>query len=109
MKILWFTGGTSLYANKNTYNGGGWVASFQQALINNPNTDVVIEVAFPWHCNMQDNVDGVVYYGIKRMLKPFICYNRKQKAEYERRDKEKGQDSSYTSSKKHTKVTSANR
>lgn len=28
MKILWFTGGTSLYANKNTYNGGGWVASF---------------------------------------------------------------------------------
>jgi len=53
MKILWFTGGTSLYANKNTYNGGGWVASLQQALINNPNTDVVIEVAFPWHCNMQ--------------------------------------------------------
>lgn len=84
MKILWFTGGTSLYANKNTYNGGGWVASLQQALINNPNTDVVIEVAFPWHCNMQDNVDGVVYYSIKRMLKPFICYNRKQKAEYER-------------------------
>ena len=41
MKILWFTGGTSLYANKNTYNGGGWVASLQQALINNPNTDVV--------------------------------------------------------------------
>ena len=39
MKILWFTGGTSLYANKNTYNGGGWVASLQQALINNPNTD----------------------------------------------------------------------
>ena len=36
MKILWFTGGTSLYANKNTYNGGGWVASLQQALINNP-------------------------------------------------------------------------
>jgi len=84
MKVLWFAGGTSLYANKNTYNGGGWVASLQQALMNNSSADLVIEVAFPWHCNMQDEMDGIVYYGIKRMSKPFVCYNRKQEAEYAR-------------------------
>ena len=47
MKILWFTGGTSLYANKNTYNGGGWVASLQQALINNPNTKIIFDKIKP--------------------------------------------------------------
>lgn len=84
MKILWFTGGTSLYANKNTYNGGGWVASLQQALINNASIDLTIEVAFPWYCNMQDKVNGVVYYGIKQLSRPFINYHCKQEAEYAR-------------------------
>lgn len=78
-KILFLAGTPGLLKNNNKYNGGGWIASLQQEIMQRYSKD--IEIALAYH-NDQDSFDeyeGVQYYGVKSIKHTFWKYKKKEK------------------------------
>ena len=78
MRILWLSGNPSMYASRNKYNGGGWVASLQQEIVKRYADSVELAIAFPWVCNMKDKSDDCIYYGIEDIHRIFWNYKHKE-------------------------------
>lgn len=77
MKQLWFSGNPGLYANSNSYNGGGWIASLQKHLMLLYNGELNLSIAFPWVNDLEETVDGCRYYGVSKIHAPWYKYKRK--------------------------------
>lgn len=84
MKVLWFAGTSGIYANDNSYNGGGWIGALQREIMKEHADELDFELAFPWISNFEEQRNGMKYYGIKRIHHAFINNRRKQENEYKR-------------------------
>lgn len=47
IKVLWFPGNGSIYANTNIYNGGGWTSALAYAIKSKSNIE--LGMAIPWN------------------------------------------------------------
>lgn len=64
MKILWFSVTPSLfYSKSNSHNGGGWIASLEQIIRNEPIIDLGVAFHFP-NSDFKYEREGVSYYPI---------------------------------------------
>ncbi len=78
MKVLWFSGNPALYANRDSHNGGGWIASLQRELMFHVASDFQLAIAFPWNYNFKQENDSFIYYGIKAIRHSFWRYKTKE-------------------------------
>lgn len=72
MRILWFSVTPSLFnPHTNSHNGGGWIASLEQLIRNDPS--VKLGVAFNFEDNnFRHEKDGVVYYPIPSVKRSML-------------------------------------
>ena len=75
MNVLWLSGNSAMYANQNSYNGGGWIYTLQQHI--QMSGDVQLSMAFPWNVDFEESGKNCTYYGIKRHR--FYLINKKSK------------------------------
>jgi Glycosyltransferase len=65
IKVLWLSGNSALYANRNSsYNGGGWIYTLQKQILCGGN--IKLSLAFPWNEDVEDFDTNCTYYGIKK-------------------------------------------
>lgn len=78
MRVLWFSGNPAMYANRNSYNGGGWIASLQQELLKMHPSDIKLAIAFPWEADIKEQEEDCLYYGVKKIHHAFWEYKDKE-------------------------------
>lgn len=83
MRILWFSITPSLFNPKsNSYNGGGWIASLEQIVRNEPTIDLGVAFHFP-DSDFRYEREGVSYYPIpayQPSLLQRLCGNKNREA-----------------------------
>ncbi len=80
MRILWFPGNGAIYANTNSYNGGGWTSSLANVLVAN-GTNIQFGMAIPWNKTFKEERNGVLFYGIPPIRRGIVGYSRKLKVQ----------------------------
>ncbi|WNH08609.1 glycosyltransferase family 4 protein [Thalassobellus suaedae] len=63
MKVLWFTNTSSLYENKHSYHGGGWIDSLEKLISKERNIELAVGFFHP-EDNDKKEINGVTYYPI---------------------------------------------
>ena len=75
IKVLWFPGNGSIYANTNIYNGGGWTSALAYAIKSKSNIE--LGMAIPWNNYFKESKNDVIFYGIPPIRHGIFRYNKK--------------------------------
>lgn len=77
MKLLWFSPTPGLYGNGSSYNGGGWIASLQNAFKEYSDDNISIAIAFPSRTPISERQGIFTYYGMPIIKHQYFRYEHK--------------------------------
>lgn len=78
IRLLILAGTPGLYGNNNSYNGGGWVASLEKILLDKYSDKLDLGLAWPSEKKIEDELDGIPYFGIPRQGKLLLNIAKKE-------------------------------